>query len=196
MVVVTTHLDEATAAAGGLVAALVRGGTTIDVLAVTDGDGALDGSVESSTHAELLRRRGRQPGGYRLLGAPRVRVHRLKLPSGKVSDGEPDVVAALSELLGFDTDLSSVVCLAPWERDGHPDHDAVGRAAELACHAYRTRLVRYLVAAWRWAEPRDLPWEHVRGVAVPAETAARKLEAVTAPGRPAAPPATQEIVLV
>jgi LmbE family N-acetylglucosaminyl deacetylase len=28
-----------------------------------------------------------------------------------------------------------VAFTTPWQHDGHPDHDAVGRAAELACHA-------------------------------------------------------------
>ena len=159
VVVATTHLGEATAGAGGFVAALVQGGATVDVLAVTGGDGAPEGSLESASSAELHRRGGRQStacrhlGIARVLGFTRVRVHRLELRSGKVPDGEPDVVAALSELLGYDGDLPSAICLAPWQRDGHPDHDAVGRAAELACHAYRTRLFRYLVMAWRWAQP-------------------------------------------
>jgi hypothetical protein len=38
-------------------------------------------------------------------------------------------------------------CLAPWELDGHPDHDAVGRATAAACSAYRLPLLRYPIAA-------------------------------------------------
>jgi LmbE family N-acetylglucosaminyl deacetylase len=199
VVVVTTHLDEALAAAGGLVAALAHREVVVDVLFATDGDGTLDGSVESPPPRVRAARAARQATGYRLVGVSPMglRLHRLQLPSGKVPDGETDIVAALSELLGYDPDLPSAVCLAPWQRDGHPDHEAVGRAAEVVCHSYRTRLVRYLVGTWGWAEPDDLPWERARGVALPVETARRKLEALTAPPPAAVPPsAPQEIFLV
>jgi hypothetical protein len=43
-------------------------------------------------------------------------------------------MAAVSELVGF-ADPEGLWCLAPWELDGHPDHDAVGRAAATACSA-------------------------------------------------------------
>jgi LmbE family N-acetylglucosaminyl deacetylase len=197
LITVATHLDEVVAAAGGLVAALADRATTVDVLTVTDGDGTLDGSVESPRYRVTADRVARQPAAYRGVGVSMPRVHRLELPSGKVPDGEPDVVAALSELLGYDPDPTSVVCVAPWQRDGHPDHEAVGRAAELVCHSYRTRLVRYLVGTWAWAEPDDLPWDRARAVAVPASTGRRKLEAVTAWRPSVVPePAAQEIFLV
>jgi LmbE family N-acetylglucosaminyl deacetylase len=197
LVVVATHLDEAAAAAGGLVAALADRGVTVDILTVTDGDGTLDGSVESPRHRDLAERVGCQPAAYRRLGVLLPTVHRLELPSGKVPDCEADVVAALSEIVGHDPNPSSVVCVAPWQRDGHPDHEAVGRAAELVCHSYQMRLVRYLVGTWAWAEPDDLPWDRARAVAVPEGTGVRKLETITACPPPEVPvPAAQEIFLV
>src|SRR5437764_152545 len=62
---------------------------------------------------------------YRRLGVPEVRRHRLRLSSGTVADAAPDLIAAFSELVGHDC-YPGLWCLAPWRRDGHPDHDAVG----------------------------------------------------------------------
>ena len=45
------------------------------------------------------------------------------------------------------------VCLAPWPGDGHPDHDACGRAAAAAAAATGAPLLQYLVWAWHWADP-------------------------------------------
>ena len=111
---------------------------------------------------------------YRRLGVPEVRRHRLRLESGTVSSAEPDLIAALSELVGHDC-YPGLWCLAPWRRDGHPDHDAVGLVAEAVCRSYNLRLVRYLCAAWEWLEPEDLPWttpasSHCRTRCEPART--------------------------
>jgi LmbE family N-acetylglucosaminyl deacetylase len=42
---------------------------------------------------------------------------------------------------------------APWRHDGHPDHDAAGRAATIASAAAGAPLLQYLVWAWHWADP-------------------------------------------
>ena len=112
------------------------------------------GAIDAAPHR---RRRGQILAAYRRLGVPEVRRHRLHLESGKVSDAQPDLVAAFSELVGHDC-YPGLWCLAPWQRDGHPDHDAVGLVAEAVCRTYNLRLVRYLCAAWEWLQPEDLPW--------------------------------------
>jgi LmbE family N-acetylglucosaminyl deacetylase len=78
---------------------------------------------------------------YQRLGARQVRRYELALRSNTIADAEADVAAALSEILGFDPDPCAAWVLAPWQHDGHADHDAVGRAAAVVCHAYRARLV-------------------------------------------------------
>jgi LmbE family N-acetylglucosaminyl deacetylase len=79
------------------------------------------------------------------LGLSGVRRYRLGLAGGYAEAAEHDVTAAVSELVGFG-DPRGLWCLAPWELDGHPDHDAVGRATA-ACSAYRLPLLRYPIAA-------------------------------------------------
>jgi LmbE family N-acetylglucosaminyl deacetylase len=175
LVVITTHPYEAMCAAGGLISHLARQGADVEVLAVTDGDGAV-GAIDAAPS----RRRGQILAAYRRLGVPEVRRHRLHLESGTVSDAQPDLVAAFSELVGHDC-YPGLWCLAPWQRDGHPDHDAVGRVAEAVCHSYNLRLVRYLSAAWEWLQPEDLPWPNVRQFTLSETVRARKNAAVALP---------------
>ena len=90
------------------------------------------------------------------------------------------MIAAFSELVGHDC-YPGLWCLAPWRRDGHPDHDAVGLAAEAVCRTYNLRLVRYLCAAWEWVQPKDLPWRDVRQFTLSDSVRARKNAAVALP---------------
>ena len=65
LVVITTHPYEAICAAGGLISHLARQGADVEVLAVTDGDGAV-----SAIDAAPSRRRGQILAAYRRLGVP------------------------------------------------------------------------------------------------------------------------------
>jgi LmbE family N-acetylglucosaminyl deacetylase len=67
-------------------------------------------------------------------------VHRLGQPDGGID--EDALAAALEPLLG-----PGRWCLATWRADGHPDHEAVGRAAARACTATGARLLEYPVWA-------------------------------------------------
>jgi LmbE family N-acetylglucosaminyl deacetylase len=71
---------------------------------------------------------------------------------------------------GFD------VCLAPWENDGHADHEAAGRAARAAC----ARVLSYPVWMWHWAVPADprVPWRRARQVPLAGGVSLRKRAAI------------------
>ena len=70
-----------------------------------------------------------------------------------------EAVVAIQDLLRPGT-----LVLAPWTADGHPDHDAAGRAAAQAVastprsHDGPVGLAHYLVWLWHWGDPDDLPW--------------------------------------
>jgi hypothetical protein len=81
-----------------------------------------------------------------------VRHRWLQLECGTVSGAQPDLIAALSELVGPRL-LFGLWCLAPWDRDGHLDHVAAGGGGG-GCRTYNLRLVRYLCAAWDWISHR------------------------------------------
>ncbi|WP_433801799.1 PIG-L deacetylase family protein [Actinomycetospora sp. CA-084318] len=113
---------------------------------------------------------------YRALGLSVVRRHRLGLPDGGVAAAESDVVAAVSEIVGFADDPGGLCVLAPWSGDGDDDHEAAGRAAEVVTAAYRVRLVRWLDRAWTWAGPdsAEVPWRRARQVLLTDTLIARK----------------------
>ena len=123
-----------------------------------------------------------------------VRRHHLGLPDGAVAAHEADVVAAVSEIVGFVADPAGLCVLAPWSSDGDSDHEAAGRAAEVVCAAYRVRLVRWLDQAWSWAGPEsaEVPWRRARQLALSETDLARKSAAAAlgaAEGHDAALPA-------
>ncbi|WP_143172437.1 hypothetical protein [Pseudonocardia thermophila] len=74
------------------------------------------------------------------LGLPRARAHRLGFAPGFGGEAEPDIVAAMSELVGFDPE-PGVYCLAPAAADG-PD-GAVARAARRIAQVYGLPLLSY-----------------------------------------------------
>ena len=57
------------------------------------------------------------------------------------------------------------MCLAPWERDAHADHEAAGRAARRA----GLPVLSYPIWMWHWAIPADarVPWHRARQVPLP-----------------------------
>jgi LmbE family N-acetylglucosaminyl deacetylase len=98
-------------------------------------------------------------------------VTRLGIPDGHVGQHVDHLIARLSEKL-----LPDDLCIAPWWRDGHPDHDACGEAALVATKSVGARLLGYFVWAWHWADPdgSDLPWDDCRRLDFTRRTAARK----------------------
>ena len=91
---------------------------------------------------------------------------------------EDELAAALAPLTaGFD------MCLAPWDRDLHPDHEAAGRAARRAA----PRVLCYPVWMWHWASPADprVPWDRALRVPLPPRAAARSARrSAASPARP------------
>lgn len=149
-VIFAAHPDDEVLGAGGLVAALAATGARLRLVAVTDGEASHPGH---SAPDQLARRRTVETNAaLRVLGANSTEVIRLGLPDSGLQRREADLAARLPALAtGFD------VCLAPWERDAHPDHEAVGRAARQA----DPPLLFYPVWMWHWSFPGDpaVPWD-------------------------------------
>ncbi len=163
LLVVAPHPDDEILALGGLLQRHPRA----RIVAVTDGEASHpDSSVLDPTRLAALRR-DETSAALRALGAPDVRVTRLALPDGGVT--ATAVANALDGLLD-----EGDVCLATWRRDGHPDHEAVGEGAALACAGRGARLLEYPVWTWHWARPGDerVPWHRARRI--PLDAAARE----------------------
>ena len=76
--------------------------------------------------------------------------HRLLLPDGDTTNHADRLVEGLLSVLE-----GAATCLAPWEADGHPDHDACGRAALEACAVLGIPVFLFPVWSWNWDDPGD-----------------------------------------
>ena len=123
---------------------------------------------------------------YRLEHVRRAELHRavsalglpapisLGLPDGEIGDHE----GRLADLLSRDSGgpARGTWCAATWRGDGHPDHEAVGRAAAVAVGRTAAELVEYPVWMWHWAYPGDaaVPWDRAFEVPLTREAIDRK----------------------
>jgi len=170
-VIVAAHPDDEVLGAGGLISVLAASRARLRLVAVTDGERSHRG--HASPAALARRRTAETAAALRALGAAAAEVVRLELPDSGLLTRQDELVAALAPLVtGFD------MCLAPWERDKHPDHEVAGRAAR---HAGAGPLYYYPIWMWHWATPADprVPWDRALRIPLPPGAAARKRAAIT-----------------
>jgi LmbE family N-acetylglucosaminyl deacetylase len=166
-VIVAPHPDDEVLGPGGTAALLAAAGLDLVAVAVTDGEASHPGRGRELRHARPLE----SSAAATLLGTVPSTQHRLRLPDGGV---DPRAVERqLTPLLG-EGDL----VLGPWRRDGHPDHEAVALGCAAAARNVGARRLSYLVWAWHWAGPADLPWRRAMRVELGPELARRKQQAV------------------
>jgi LmbE family N-acetylglucosaminyl deacetylase len=170
-VIVAAHPDDEVLGVGGLISMLAASRARLRLVAVTDGEASHRGH---GSPAAIARRRIAETGAaLRALGADAAEVIRLGLPDSELAGREGELATALAPLVaGFD------LCLAPWDRDLHPDHEAAGRAARMASPGvFRT----FPIWMWHWAFPGDpaVPWNQALRVPLPPRTAGRKRAAIT-----------------
>lgn len=127
VVAVTVHLPELLLDAAGLLQRLGAAGVPIDVLVAAESDRA----AEKAAVAGL--------GELRVAG---LQQHRLALPDPFGADREDDVVAAMSELVGFDPE-PGVYCVAPATDGREASRETVGEAAQRIAWVYGMPLVRF-----------------------------------------------------
>jgi LmbE family N-acetylglucosaminyl deacetylase len=75
----------------------------------------------------------------------------LALPDGAVAGESAKLGACLRRLLAPD-----VFCIAPWEHDGHPDHEAVGGVCLEFARSQQLPIARYAIWAWQRAAAEHL----------------------------------------
>jgi LmbE family N-acetylglucosaminyl deacetylase len=170
-VIVAAHPDDEVLGAGGLISMLAASRARLRLVAVTDGERS---HQRHGSLAALARRRTAETGvALRALGAQGAEVVRLGLPDSRLAAREDELAATLAPLVaGFD------LCLAPWDHDLHPDHEATGRAARAAATGV---FYSFPVWMWHWASPADprVPWDRALRVPLPPRTVGRKRAAIT-----------------
>jgi len=106
---------------------------------VTDGEAACP---ESSGLAQI-RRREQSDALAALAPAGAVAVVRLGLPDGRVAEHKATLAAAIEHSISPGTTL-----VAPFEHDGHCDHDVTGAIALEVAHRHGLHCARYPIWAW------------------------------------------------
>ncbi|EJE50988.1 putative LmbE-like protein [Acidovorax sp. CF316] len=191
LVVVAPHPDDEILACGALLHSHVAQGGTCLVVAVTDGEASHADAAGHDAQALVRARQQESAAGLQRLAVPAQAVTRLGLPDGKLLHRAEELQAQLAALIH-----PSDVVLTTWRLDGHPDHEACGRACAQACQANGATLIEAPVWMWHWAEPWDpqVDWTRLTGVGIDADTLARKLHALAAhrsqltPRSPTLPP--------
>lgn len=154
IVVLAAHPDDEILGAGGLLARLAPRHPIVMVWA-TDGEASHPGSqVVRAADLAAFRRDESRRALVQLGVAPQT-THHLGLPDSRLADRE----AELQELLAAIVEPDDVV-ISTWEGDGHPDHEALGRAARRVAGT----TWQYPIWAWHWAAPGDprVAWERLR----------------------------------
>ena len=155
LVVVAAHPDDESLGAGGLIATAVGRGILVDIVSATDGEGSHPDSPTTTPDALAARRSVEAVRAAAALGVPRERVHQLGLPDGDLGGAEEELTTHLVEIVG---DGRGAVVVAPWRRDGHPDHEAAGRAASAAARRTGADLWEFPIWFWHWGQPDEAPW--------------------------------------
>ncbi|WP_371502924.1 PIG-L family deacetylase [Kitasatospora sp. NBC_00374] len=170
VLLVAAHPDDEVLGFGGTIAVLAAAGIRLRLVSVTDGEASHPDS-RSPLARDLAAVRTRElHQALGRLGAD-VQSVALGVPDGRVARHEQDLAGRLAELLR-DCDL----CVVPFTRDVHPDHEGVGRAALVAGTARGVPVWEYPVWAWHWAAPGDarLPWHRAARIPLPPAAQARK----------------------
>ncbi|REC94783.1 PIG-L deacetylase family protein [Kushneria indalinina] len=177
-VIVAPHPDDETLGFAGLMLQLTAAGHAIHLIAVTDGTASHSGSTHWTPERLAQQRPQESLRALLKLGCERhTSVARLALPDTAVAQHE----AALSEHLAAWLTPEHVV-LTTWRGDGHPDHEATGRACARACELSGARLIEIPIWTWHWATPGDprVPWARARRLELDANMLARKQAAIQA----------------
>jgi len=113
----------------------------VELLVAAD-DGWPDGDPEDLDDEHVERAAAELRDSVARLDLPGLAVHRLGLPHPLPVTAEDDLVAALSELIGFDPE-PGVYCLAPAPAPADPARVAVERAVHRVAQVYGIPLRRY-----------------------------------------------------
>ncbi len=168
LIVVAPHPDDETLGAGGLIHHYAKRQLHVSILSVTDGEAA-----RPELRDLVGRRRAELRNALATLGAHQAEIIRLGLPDGRV-DGHTAVLAEALRSLALDDSL----IVAPFERDGHPDHDATGRVARHIAREQGLTLAAYPIWAWHQAEPAVLSSPHRVSLLLDPEAQAAKRNAI------------------
>lgn len=187
LVVVAPHPDDETLGVGGLIAETSRRGASVHVISVSDGEAA----PAAASGVELGRRRHEElrTAARSLCLAGPIAIDRWSLPDGHLGDVEAVIVARLGEIV-----RPGDLVVGTLHDDGHPDHEAVGRAVTSVAGRDDIEVALFPIWAWHWHDPltsvigRRGRLVHLSEIALDARSAAfAAFESQTSGGAPVLP---------
>ncbi|KDE97721.1 LmbE family protein [Mycolicibacterium aromaticivorans JS19b1 = JCM 16368] len=176
LVVLAPHPDDETLGFGAAACGVAARGIDVHTVIASDGGAAWPGlSVSERARLEESRRSESRTAAA-VLGLPMPDF--LGLPDGKLAENESRLADVLTDILAARP--AGTWCAATWRGDGHPDHEAVGRAAAVAASRTGAVLLEYPIWMWHWAHPGDeaVPWQRAVRIVTNPSAAQRKREAV------------------
>jgi LmbE family N-acetylglucosaminyl deacetylase len=168
LLIVSPHPDDEVLAAGGLIRMWSERGHRVVVLSVTDGEAA----YPDWRGLDAIRRDELDHALATLCSRP-VRAVRLGIPDGRVRTKMAELSGALRKLCE-----SAPTLVAPYEADGHPDHEAVAFACLTVARDLGLPIARYPIWAWHHAHPADFAGNRWGKFALDAKTQVAKCAAV------------------
>jgi LmbE family N-acetylglucosaminyl deacetylase len=176
-VIVAPHPDDEVLGTGGLLARLSQLARKVLIIAVTDGTASHPGSTTWPPERLGRVRPQETRDALQRLRMRQMQLVRLGLPDGGGERFEEELAHVLTERLEPDD-----VVFGTWRHDGHPDHEAVGRAMSGVAGRLDLPFVEIPIWTWHWASPEDtrVPWSRARRVVLDEVVHERKLHALRA----------------
>lgn len=150
LVVVAPHPDDETFGAGGVLAQAYRRRQRCLIVSVTDGEAA-----RPDLPMQHAMRRAEVEAALRELGGTPADIVRLGFPDGTVAAQELRLTRELDALVDGIQKVSSapLTLVSPYEQDGHPDHDAVGRVCARISEVRGCTHWRFMIWGWHQLQP-------------------------------------------
>ena len=158
--IVSPHPDDEVLALGATMARLSRLRADLRIVSVTAGSASHPGSKRWPASRLALARPAELRRAVEVLDID-ASLFELDIPDGDVARHEDTLIGFLTQRVTPDD-----LIVSPWRLDGHPDHEATGKAAASAAGHTGADLVEYPVWMWHWARPAHalIPWGRARCV--------------------------------
>jgi LmbE family N-acetylglucosaminyl deacetylase len=166
LIAIAPHPYDEVLGAGGLIALARSHGLPVTVVTVISGKASHpDSPTSSPADPAAIRTEESRRAALELSVDPPIR---LGISDGGIAIEEAALSRTLETILA-DSGGTGAWCVTTWRHDGHPEHEAVGRAAAVACARTATKLLEFPVWMWHWATPEHplVPFYHARKVTLP-----------------------------
>ena len=146
VLVVSPHPDDETLGAGGLIHTAATRAHRVSLLSVTDGESAYPDweGLNEIRRCEINR-------ALSVLSPSPLNHKQLEIPDGQVSSHRSRLYQAIDEMASPTTLL-----VAPYELDGHPDHEVTGNVCLEIARRRHLVIWRYPIWAWHHSSPEEL----------------------------------------